>query len=92
MPAIPERGLHLGPGDTVDVVDGDDRDEVEVLGLERDWDPARVRLRVSSSVPIGVGCEVWRSQVQSHVVVADRERVPGGVAVSLSGAVPRRRA
>jgi hypothetical protein len=74
LPAIPREGLYLGAGDTVDVVHEESREEVTVLGLEPDRDPSLVRLRVSSSVPLAAGFEVWLSQGQSHVVL---KRPPG---------------
>jgi hypothetical protein len=91
LPAIPREGLYLGAGDVVDLLHDDERDEVEVLGVEPDRDPAFVRLRVSSAVPIGRGCEVWRSQTQSHVTLKRPARPLEGAVVSVSGAVSRRR-
>jgi len=91
LPAIPREGLYLGEGDVVDVVNGDARDEVRVLGLEPDRDTALVRLRVSSALPIGVGFEVWRSREQSHVVLKRPPRGSDEGAVTLSGGTVRRR-
>jgi hypothetical protein len=90
LPAVPRDGLYLGPGDTVDVVHGDDREEIEVLGLEPDHDPQMVRLRVSSHIPLGPGFEVWRSQNQSHVVLKRPAPPIDARGVSISGGVRRR--
>jgi hypothetical protein len=91
LPAIPREGLYLEEGDVVDVLHGETREEVRVLGLDPDRDPALVRLRVSSARPIGVGFEVWRSQGQSHVVLRRPPREPGDRAITLSGGTARRR-
>jgi bifunctional DNA-binding transcriptional regulator/antitoxin component of YhaV-PrlF toxin-antitoxin module len=91
LPAVAREGLYLDEGDVVDIVHDDARDEVRVLGLEADRDPALVRLRVSSSRPIGAGFEVWRSREQSHVVLKRPPRGPDERAVTLSGGTSRRR-
>jgi len=70
LPAVPREGLPLCAGDCVDVLcDDEERREVEVLALEPDHDPRRVRLRVASRFPIAPGFEVWASQSSSHVVL-----------------------
>jgi hypothetical protein len=76
LPAVPREGLPVTAGDTVDLVHGEERDEVLVLGLEPDRDPTRVRLRVRAQGPIGPGFEVWPSQTQSHVTLR-RPEAPG---------------
>jgi hypothetical protein len=91
LPAVPREGLYLGAGDVVDLVHDETRDEVKVLGLEPDHDPKKVRLRVSSAVPIGAGFEVWRSQGQSNVVLRRPAPEPDAGVVTLSGARSRRR-
>ncbi len=90
LPAIPREGLYLGEGDVVDVVIDEEREEIRVLGLEPDRDPALVRLRVSSRVPIGPGFEVWRCQGESQVVFKRPAREPGEGAITLSGGTSRR--
>jgi hypothetical protein len=72
LPAVDRAGLHVEIGDVVDLVDGEKREEVRVLGLEPDRDPARVRLRVAASVLVAPGTEVWPSQSTSRVVVRRR--------------------
>jgi hypothetical protein len=91
LPAVPREGLYLGAGDVVDLVHDETRDELTVLGLEPDRDPKRVRLRVSSAIPVGVGFEVWRSQGQSNVVLRRPAAEATEGAVTLSGARSRRR-
>jgi hypothetical protein len=90
LPAVPRDRLPIGVGDVVDVVHDDERDEIEVLGLEPDHDPANVRLRVASGIPIGPGFEVWPSQSQSHVTLK-RPALRTGEVVSIAGGVSRRR-
>jgi len=90
LPAIPRAGLCVCVGDVVDVVHDEERDEVVVLGLEPDHDPARVRLRLAARVPIGVGFEVWPSQTQSHVMLK-RPDVPVGDAPRHVVALSKRR-
>jgi hypothetical protein len=67
LPAVPSHGLALRPGDVVDLLHGESREEAEVLGLEPDRDPARVRLRVAARPGLGPGVEVWLTQSESHV-------------------------
>lgn len=69
LPAVPGDGLPLRPGDVVDLLNGESREEVEVLGLEPDRDPARVRLRVAARTALGPGVEVWLTQSESHVSI-----------------------
>jgi hypothetical protein len=87
LPAVPREGLPVGRGDVVDVVQGDAREEVEVLGLESDRDPRRVRLRIAST-RIRPGCEIWPSRDASHVRSADRS---GQYPASHSPVAPARR-
>jgi hypothetical protein len=91
LPSVAREGLYLGPGDVVDVVHDEERDEVVVLGLDPDRDPARVRLRVASRL-IGPGFEVWPSQTQSHVAIKRPPRPTADQVVALSGALLKRRA
>jgi hypothetical protein len=90
LPAVPREGLPLCPGDAVDVVHDDERDEVTVLALDPDRDPTRVRLRLASGTPIAPGFEVWPSQTQSHITIKRSDLRPGDHVVSLAGAVRRR--
>jgi hypothetical protein len=69
LPAVPRGDLPVEPGDVVDVVLGEEREEIVVVALDPDPDPTRVRLRVASGMPLGPGFEVWLSQTQSHVIV-----------------------
>ena len=69
LPAVARVGLPVMAGDTLDVLFGEEREEVLVLAVEPDRDPERVRLRVRSPVPVGAGFEVWPSQSQSHVTL-----------------------
>ena len=85
LPALDRASLQVGIGDVVDLVAGEQREEVEVLGLEVDRNPARVRLRIAATVPVGPGVEVWPSQSESRVVV--KRRAPS----SLRGEVADRR-
>jgi hypothetical protein len=99
LPAIDRDSLQVAVGDVVDLVAGEQREEVEVLGLEVDRDPARVRLRIAATVAVAPGVEVWPSQSESRVVVKRRALRPtppsasatGDVSVHLSGAVVDRR-
>jgi hypothetical protein len=68
LPAVDRDGLHVQEGDVVDLLTGEIREEVEVLGLDLDRDPRRVRLRIAAKVHVGPGAEVWRSQSESRVV------------------------
>lgn len=90
LPAVLRDGLPLCAGDAVDVVHDEERDEVTVLALDADRDPARVRLRLASGTPIAPGFEVWPSQTQSHVTIRRADVAPGERVVSLAGAVLRR--
>jgi hypothetical protein len=72
--------LHVEVGDVVDLVVGDKREEVRVLGLEPDRDPARVRLRIAVSVLVAPGVEVWPSQNTSRVVARRRPHAAGDAA------------
>jgi hypothetical protein len=92
LPAVRREGLALGVGDLVDVVRDDERVEVEVLSLDPDGDPACVRLRVASRVPIAPGFEVWPSQSQSHLTLKRPALRPGERVVSIAGAISKRRA
>jgi hypothetical protein len=78
LPAVPSDGLPLRPGDVVDLLNGESREEAEVLGLEPDRDPARVRLRVAARPALGPGVEVWLSQSESHVALRRPREVDQG--------------
>jgi bifunctional DNA-binding transcriptional regulator/antitoxin component of YhaV-PrlF toxin-antitoxin module len=101
LPAVDRDSLHIGVGDVVDLVAGEQREEVEVLGLEVDRNPARVRLRIATTAAVGPGVEVWPSQSESRVVVKRRASglrptlssasAASDVVVHLSGAVAERR-
>jgi hypothetical protein len=90
LPAVPREGLPLCAGDLVDLVHDEDREEVEVLALDPDHDPTRVRLRIAARVHVAPGFEVWASQVQSHVMMKRPPAIAGQV-VSLAGCVSRGR-
>jgi hypothetical protein len=90
LPAVARDDLPVEPGDVVDLVLDEEREEVLLLALDPDRDPTLVRLRVDGT-RIGPGFEVWLSQTQSHVVVK-RPVSPGdSSAVSLAGAARARR-
>jgi hypothetical protein len=69
LPAIERDGLSLEAGDVVDLLAGDVREEVEVLAVEADRSPTRVRLRIAVTRLAVPGAEVWPSQDESRVVV-----------------------
>jgi hypothetical protein len=77
LPAIDRSGLHLEAGDVVDLLAGDVREEIELLAVEADRSPGRVRLRVTATRLAVPGAEVWPSQNESGVVVDGRAQSPG---------------
>jgi hypothetical protein len=85
LPAIDRVGLHVEAGDVVDLLAGEVRQEVEVLGLEADRDPQRVRLRIAGTATVGPGVEVWRSQSESRVVDRRQGLSRGGAATKTRG-------
>jgi hypothetical protein len=78
LPAIDRHGLRLEAGDVVDLLAGDLREEIEVLAVEADRSPARVRLRIAATRLAVPGAEVWPSQDESRVVVKRRVSPPYG--------------
>jgi hypothetical protein len=84
LPAIERHGLRLEAGDVVDLLAGDVREEIEVLAVEADRSPARVRLRIAATRLAVPGAEVWPSQDESRVVVKRRASSPGEVRVGRS--------
>ena len=72
MPAVDRCGLHLEAGDVVDLLAGDVREEIELLAVEADRRPGRVRLRIAATRLAVPGAEVWPSQNESGVVVKGR--------------------
>jgi hypothetical protein len=77
LPAIDRHGLSLEAGDVVDLLAGDVREEIEVLAVEADRNPARVRLRIAATRLAVPGAEVWPSQDESRVVVKRRASQSG---------------
>jgi hypothetical protein len=76
LPAIDRHGLSLEAGDVVDLLTGDVREEIEVLAVEADRSPARVRLRIAPTRLAVPGAEVWPSQDESRVVLKRRASSP----------------
>jgi hypothetical protein len=77
LPAIDRQGVNLEAGDVVDLLAGDLREEVAVLAVEADRNPARLRLRIAATRLAIPGAEVWPSQDESRVVVKRRASPPG---------------
>jgi hypothetical protein len=77
LPAIERKGLRLEAGDVVDLLAGDTREEIAVLAIEADRNPARLRLRIAPTRLAVPGAEVWPSQEESRVVVKRRAPPPG---------------
>jgi hypothetical protein len=78
LPSVARDELPVEPGDVVDLVFGEEREEVLVLALDSGRDPTRVRLRVACGARIGPGYEVWLSQAQSHVVAKHERNAVAG--------------
>jgi hypothetical protein len=76
LPAIERHGLSLEAGDVVDLLAGDVREEVELLAVEADRSPGRVRLRIATTRLATPGAEVWPSQDESRVVLKGRRVLP----------------
>jgi hypothetical protein len=89
LPAIERAGLQLEAGDVVDLVAGEAREEVEVLAIEADRNPSRVRLRIAPTVLAVPRAEVWPSQSESRVVMK-RRALPGADARRALGVRPAR--
>ncbi len=79
LPAVDRHGLTVEAGDVLDLLAGDVREEIEVLAVETDRSPARVRLRIAATRLAVPGAEVWPSQDESRVVVKRRASPPRGV-------------
>jgi hypothetical protein len=77
LPAIDRDHLSVEAGDVVDLLAGDVREQVEILGVEADRNNARARLRIAATRLAVPGAEVWPSQNESRVVVKRTAPPPG---------------